>query len=82
MTDSQRRTLYPDFEPYETGMLDVGYGRGAFSAGLLDLVAAFVVDRNGLAPADVEAWATDLRSLGREYFFSLNRYIFRGTRAG
>ena len=24
MTD--RRTLYPDFEPYESGMLDVGDG--------------------------------------------------------
>jgi arsenite methyltransferase len=63
-------------------LLDVGYGPGSFSAGLLDLVAAFVVDRNGLTAADASAWVTDLRSLGREYFFSLNRYVFRGTRPG
>ncbi|MFW3171426.1 methyltransferase domain-containing protein [Geodermatophilus sp. CPCC 206100] len=63
-------------------LLDVGYRPDAFSAGLLDLVAAFVGDRDGLTPADAEAWASDLRSLGREYFFSLNRYVFRGTRAG
>jgi ubiquinone/menaquinone biosynthesis C-methylase UbiE len=63
-------------------LLDVGYGPRTFSAGLLDLVAAFVVGRDGLTAADVEAWAADLRSLGREYFFSLDRFVFRGTRLG
>ncbi|MGY1631727.1 methyltransferase domain-containing protein [Geodermatophilus sp. SYSU D01186] len=63
-------------------LLDVGYGPRAFSARLLDLVAAFVVGRNGLTAEDVEGWAGDLRSLGPEYFFSLNRYVFRGTRVG
>jgi ubiquinone/menaquinone biosynthesis C-methylase UbiE len=63
-------------------LLDVGYGPRTFSAGLLDLVAAFVVGRDGLTAEDAEAWAADLRSLGPEYFFSLNRYVFRGTRLG
>ena len=27
---SDRRTLYPEFEPYETGMLDVGDGHSLF----------------------------------------------------
>src|SRR4051812_7549592 len=44
-------------------LLDVGYGSRTFSAGLLDLVAAFVVGRDGLTARDVEAWTADLRSL-------------------
>jgi arsenite methyltransferase len=62
-------------------VLDTGYDPHTLSGGLIDLVAGFVVGRDGLTPAEVEAWAADLRSLGREYFFSLNRYVFRGTRA-
>jgi arsenite methyltransferase len=47
-----------------------------YSAGLIDIVADFVVNRDGLTAADAAAWATDLRSLGPDYFFSLNRYLF------
>jgi hypothetical protein len=61
-------------------LLEVGYGPRTFSAALLDLVASFVVGRNGLTAAEVEAWSADLQSLGPEYFFSLNRYVFGGTR--
>jgi arsenite methyltransferase len=51
-------------------------GPATYSAGLIDIVAAFVVNRDGLTAADVAAWATDLKSLGPDYFFSLNRYLF------
>ena len=32
--------------------------------------------RGGVPPDEVTAWADDLTSLGRDYFFSLNRYLF------
>jgi arsenite methyltransferase len=51
-------------------------GPATYSAGLIDIVAAFVVNRDGLTAADVAAWAADVRSMGPDYFFSLNRYLF------
>jgi len=51
-------------------------GPATYSAGLIDIVAAFVVNRDGLTATDVAAWAADLNSLGPDYFFSLNRYLF------
>lgn len=43
-----------------------------------EIVADFVVGRQGITPDEAEAWMRDLRQLGREgdYFFSLNRYLF------
>ena len=29
-----------------------------------------------MTDAEAQAWAADLTGLGREYFFSLNRYLF------
>lgn len=57
-------------------ILNAGYGERTFSAGLMDIVAGFVVGRAGITQDDVQAWADDLRSLGDGYFFSLNRYLF------
>ena len=57
-------------------MLNAGYDPNAFSAGLIGFVAAFVPGRNGLTEKDATAWAEDLVSLGGDYFFSLNRYLF------
>src|SRR5688572_23841855 len=49
-----------------------------FSHGLLELVQRFVPGRRGVTQAEADAWAEDLRALGRrgEYFFSLNQYVF------
>jgi arsenite methyltransferase len=46
------------------------------------IMADFVVGRQGLTREDVEAWLHDLEQLGREgsYFFSLNRYLFLADR--
>jgi arsenite methyltransferase len=38
------------------------------------------VGRDGLTAADVAGWAADLRSLGPDYFFSLNRYLFMAVK--
>jgi arsenite methyltransferase len=60
-------------------MLNVGYDAATFSAGLLDLVASFVVGRNGITAEEAAEWAEGQRGLGPEYFFSLNRYLFLAT---
>jgi hypothetical protein len=43
-----------------------------------EIVADYVVGRQGITPDEAEAWIQDLQQLGREgdYFFSLNRYLF------
>ena len=52
---------------------------GTFSRGVLEMVAAFVRGRQGVSASEAAAWADDLRSLGDEAFFSLNRYLFLAT---
>jgi arsenite methyltransferase len=61
-------------------LLNVGFHPDTFSAGLMKFITGFVAGRDGLTAADVEAWADDLRALGPDYFFSLNRYVFSATR--
>jgi len=68
--------------PWVQPLLNVGYARDTYSAGVLEIVAAFVAGRAGVSAedVDVDAWAADLRSLGSGYFLSLNRCVFRATR--
>jgi arsenite methyltransferase len=61
-------------------ILNVGYERETYSAGMLELVAAFVAGRQGLTAEEAQAWAEDLVAMGERYFFSLSRYLFLGTR--
>jgi arsenite methyltransferase len=61
-------------------ILNVGYDANTYSAGLVAQVAAFVAGRGGLTDADVSAWVEDLAALGRDYFFSVNRYMFQATK--
>jgi ubiquinone/menaquinone biosynthesis C-methylase UbiE len=58
-----------------------GYDTTTYSAGLIDIIARFVPGRDDLTTDHARAWADDLRSLGPDYFFSLNRYLFRATRS-
>jgi hypothetical protein len=51
-----------------------------FSAGLMGFITRFVPGRQGLTEADAAAWAEDLKALGDDYFFSLNRYLFLAVR--
>lgn len=57
-------------------LLNTSYSPDTFSAGLIGFIAAFVPGHRGVTADEVRAWADDLRSLGRDYFFSLNRYLF------
>jgi len=60
-------------------LLNAGYRADTYSAGLIDFIRAFVPGRDGLTADEVTAWADDLRGLGADYFFSLNRYLFLAT---
>lgn len=62
----------PDVMP----LLNAGWAEQTYSAGLTEIIAAFVVGRNGLTGADVDRWRADVRGLGSDAFFSLNRYLF------
>ena len=61
-------------------LLNAGYDPNSFSAGLMRFITEFVPGRQGLTEADALAWAEDLRALGDQYFFSLNRYLFLAVR--
>ena len=60
-------------------LLNTGYDERTYSAGLIRFVSSFVAGRRGLTEEDAAAWADDLRGLGEDYFFSLNRYLFLAT---
>jgi len=61
-------------------VLNVGFDAQTFSADLLELIARFVAGRDGMPAEEAAAWAQDLRTLGEDYFFSLNRYLFLARR--
>jgi ubiquinone/menaquinone biosynthesis C-methylase UbiE len=61
-------------------LLNVGYDPNTLSAGLMGFITDFVPGRQGLTEADAQAWAEDLKTLGDDYFFSLNRHLFLAVR--
>jgi SAM-dependent methyltransferase len=62
--------------------LNAGLEPNSYSDGLLELIRRFVPGRRGVTAAEADAWAEELRELGRrgEYFFSLNQYFFLAAR--
>ena len=60
-------------------LLNIGYRDETYSGGLIGFVAAFVPGRHGIDAEEMTAWADDLRSMGEDYFCSLNRYVFVAT---
>lgn len=60
-------------------LLDAVRDPNTYSAGLLDMITRFVAGRDGLTRADAEAWCADVGER-EDYFFSLNRYVFRAAR--
>jgi arsenite methyltransferase len=62
-------------------ILSQGADRNTYSAAMLGLVAAYVAGRGGVTADEAIAWADDLESLGGDYFFSLNRYLFLAKRS-
>lgn len=61
-------------------LLTVGWDETAFAAGVIGFIAAFVPGRDGISAAEVEAWADELRAMGPDFFFSVNRYLFLAER--
>jgi arsenite methyltransferase len=57
-------------------LLNAGYAPNTLSAGMIGFITAFVPGRQGLNERDARDWAEDLTTLGDDYFFSLNRYLF------
>jgi arsenite methyltransferase len=58
------------------------YDPGTYSFGVMPLLAAYA-KKQGLVPREeADAWVADLQELGQrgEYFFSLDRYLFRARR--
>jgi SAM-dependent methyltransferase len=62
-------------------LLNVGYDRNTYSAGMIELVAEFVAGRGGVRAEEAASWLSDLVALGEDYFFSLNRYLFTAVRS-
>jgi ubiquinone/menaquinone biosynthesis C-methylase UbiE len=64
------RHLIPLFNPR--------FEQDSFSVQNTELIARFVVGRQGLTQEDVDGWMADLRERGAEddYLFSVNRYCF------
>lgn len=62
-------------------LLNARFDAQTYSAGMLDVIGAFVTGRAGLSAQDVADWKADVRSMEQHtgYFFSLNRYVFTGT---
>jgi SAM-dependent methyltransferase len=63
-------------------LLTVGTDERSFAYGVIGLVEAFVRNRSEVTPEELDAWAADLRGLGADGFFSLNRYLFLATVRG
>ena len=61
-------------------LLNVGYDRETYSAGVLELIAGFVAGRAGVGEEEAAAWAADLRGLGPDYFFAVGRFMFLARR--
>jgi len=61
-------------------LLNTSFADETYSANLIGFVERFVAGRGGLGKDDVGAWARDQRTMGEDYFFSLNRYVFIGSR--
>ena len=57
-------------------LLNTSYSENSFSAGLIGFITAFVPGHGSVTADESAAWTEDLTSLGRGYFFSLNRYLF------
>jgi ubiquinone/menaquinone biosynthesis C-methylase UbiE len=69
-------------ESVETfAVLETRYDPSSFSGGLIESIPR-IVARFGIDPTETERWAADLRGRTGEgdYFFSVNRYLFRARR--
>ncbi|HEY3727480.1 MAG TPA: methyltransferase domain-containing protein [Solirubrobacteraceae bacterium] len=71
-----RRAGFTEMTVEVLPILNVGFDPDTLSAGALETIARFVRGRGDISETEADAWAEDLRTLGEDYFFSLNRYVF------
>ncbi len=64
-------------------LFNPAFSEDSFSNRMIDLIGPFVIGRQGVTAEEVDAWAQELRTMGRQgkYFFSLNRYVCIGLKA-
>jgi SAM-dependent methyltransferase len=62
-------------------LLELDYARDSFSGDMIPVMADLAV-RHGVSREEADAWKADLlgRTAPGQYFFSLNRYLFRATK--
>lgn len=60
-------------------LLNSAYDPNTYSNRMIDLIVPFVVETGKVKQEEADAWANDLRRQ-KAYFFSLNRYLFLGTK--
>jgi arsenite methyltransferase len=75
-----RRAEFAPEPPEVVPLLNVGHTDAMYSARAIGLIAGYVPGHRGVTQAEADAWAEDLRSMGDDYFFSLNRYLFVASR--
>lgn len=63
-------------------ILNLKYDPNTYSVGMMKVIGAFAAGRNGLTQTDIDDWHADAKAMGERdsYFFSLNRYVYRGQR--
>lgn len=80
LTGALRAAGFEVATPTVLPLFNHGYHSATYSAGLIDIIARFVPGRDELTTDHARAWAEDLHTLGPDYFFSLNRYLFCATK--
>lgn len=60
-------------------LLNHHYSPNTYSNRMIDLIVPYVVNNGSISVQVAEEWAYELRNL-ENYFFSLNRYLFIGTK--
>jgi ubiquinone/menaquinone biosynthesis C-methylase UbiE len=58
------------------------YDPNTYSNRMIDLIVPFVLEHSNIKREELDAWAAELRNQSDKeaYFFSLNRYLFLGTK--
>jgi ubiquinone/menaquinone biosynthesis C-methylase UbiE len=63
-------------------LLNPSFQKNCYSYGISAAIRNFVIGRGGVDEPEAQAWREEFRKLESEgaYFFSLNRYVFAGTK--
>jgi ubiquinone/menaquinone biosynthesis C-methylase UbiE len=64
-------------------ILNTEYSENTYSYWLIDFIAQYISNKEGIKSEEATEWAEDLKRTGEKqrYFFSLNRYYFLGVKS-